>query len=316
MQRREFLKIGGAACAALSLGRSVARGENQPTVVSTWDFGPRAHEVAQLTLGQGGSVVDAAQQGVRVVEADPKVTSVGYGGFPNADGVVELDAAVMDGNRREAGSVAGLHDIMHPVDVARKVMDETPHVLLVGEGARRFALDNGFKKQELLTPAARKTWKAWKRGENPLGRENHDTVGMIVQGRDGSMAAACTTSGLAFKLPGRVGDSPLVGHGLYCDSEAGGATATGTGEEMIKVCGSYQVVEFMRQGVEPDEAVRRVLRRMIERSASNRTELLAFVALRADGAVGFGSTVPNFQVTLSRGEEIEVLDVTPLADGS
>jgi isoaspartyl peptidase/L-asparaginase-like protein (Ntn-hydrolase superfamily) len=181
-------------------------------------------------------------------------------------------------------------------------------VLLVGEGARRFALEHGFKKENLLTAEARKRWKTRKaRGEHAEST-NHDTIGMVAKGADGRMAASCTTSGLAWKLPGRVGDSPLIGHGLYCDSEAGGAVATGVGEAVIRVCGSYQIVEFMRQGISPDEAVRRVLQRILRRSRRGQDQLVCFLALRADGEIGYGSTLPGFQAALARGGQHDLVD--------
>ena len=259
----------------------------------------------------GADPLDAVVAGVNIVERDPNDRSVGYGGLPNVDGVVELDAAVMDGSTLDAGAVAGLRGIKHPVAVARKVMDESAHVLLVGEGAQRFALRHGFKKENLLTDEAKRQWqKSLASGGKPRG---HDTLGLVAMSRSGEMAAVCTTSGQAFKLPGRVGDSPLIGDGLYCDGRVGGAVATGLGEEVIKVCGSYQVVEFMRQGVAPDEAVRRVLQRIADRN-SGKPEMpfVGMVALRADGAVGFASTTPAFQAAVSRGGSHQLLDAPSL----
>jgi isoaspartyl peptidase/L-asparaginase-like protein (Ntn-hydrolase superfamily) len=321
MRRRDFLRAGTLAAAGLTVARPGAAAVpgsdpgDFPVVISTWDFGLAPNEEAYARLGEGGAVLDAVQHGVMVAEADPEITSVGVGGYPNRDGVVELDAALMDGATLAAGGVAALRGIKHPVAVARKVMDETPHVLLVGDGARRFALAHGFEEENLLTDGARSAWEEHRAKDRPPARDDHDTIGMVALSPDGRMAAACTTSGLAWKLPGRVGDSPLIGHGLYCDEQAGGAAATGIGEEVIRVCGSYQVVEFMRQGVDPGVAVRRVLRRILRRAGGDEARFVGFVALRADGRVGFASTTPGFQVSLSRQGRHQVLTAPNLERG-
>ncbi|MEE8143457.1 MAG: N(4)-(beta-N-acetylglucosaminyl)-L-asparaginase [Planctomycetota bacterium] len=323
MQRRDFLKKGAMAGLGVFVGPAMAsaqeprgrRPSREPLVISTWKHGMAANNVAFRILQVSGPAVTAVEQGVRVSEADPKVTSVGYGGFPNRDGVVELDAAIMDGKTLEAGSVAALQNIKHPISVARKVMENTRHVMLVGSGALEFARAQGFKEELLLTPEAEKAWKEWQASKErkvPGQVVGHDTIGMVAMDRGGSLAAACTTSGLSWKLSGRVGDSPLIGHGLYCDNKAGGAAATGIGEEVIKVCGSYQVVEFMRQGVAPDEAIRRVLKRIVERDAKNAKRSVAFVAIRSDGVLGYGSTIPGFQVAISKGGPPELKDAPSL----
>ncbi len=312
MERRQFLCAGTLAWAGLSLAcerRNAPGKAAPPVVISTWEFGRAANEETVRRLEGGAAVLDAVQHGVMQIEADPEQTSVGIGGYPNREGVVELDAALMDGRTLDAGSVAALQSIKHPVAVARKVMDETPHVLLVGDGARRFALQHGFEEENLLTDKAR---EAWEHKRTDWSQPSHDTIGMVALADDGRMAGACTTSGLAWKLPGRVGDSPLIGHGMYCDDQAGGAAATGVGEEVIKVCGSYQIVEFMRQGLEPEEAVRRVLQRILRRERSGEVPLVGFVALRADGRVGFASTRLGFRAAVSRGQRHEVLDAPSL----
>ncbi len=314
MERRDFMRAGALAWTGLSLARSAAAetpgadASKFPTVVSTWDFGKAANRTAYDLLHQGGSPLDAVQQGVMVVEADPAVDSVGIGGLPNSEGVVELDGAVMDGSTLDAGSVGGLRNIKHPVAVARKVMDETPHVMLVGDGALRFALQYGFQEEQLLTDAARARWEEQRAGSDNPQPAGHDTIGMVGRAVDGRMATACTTSGLAWKLPGRVGDSPLIGHGLYCDEQAGGAVATGVGEEVIRVCGSYQVVEYMRQGLDPGVAVRRVLQRILRRKGAAEPQFVGLLALRADGEIGYASTTPGFQVAVTRMGEHELID--------
>jgi isoaspartyl peptidase/L-asparaginase-like protein (Ntn-hydrolase superfamily) len=286
--------------------------EGFPVVLSTWDFGLKPNREAYARLRKGESALDAVQYGVMQAEADPEVTSVGLGGYPNREGVVELDAALMDGGTLEIGGVAALRGIKHPVAAARKVMEETPHGLLVGDGARRFALEHGFEEEDLLTDKARAAWEKYRAGEAPRSGDDHDTIGMVALRPDGRMAAACTTSGLAWKLSGRVGDSPLIGHGLYCDEQAGGAAATGVGEDVMRVCGSYQVVEFMRQGLDPAVAARRVLQRILRRKGADPTHMVGFIALRADGDFGCASTIPGFQVTLSRQGRHEVLDAPSL----
>lgn len=230
MKRRTFIKAASLAGAAtvitknafsqsgagfLSGAGSEARG---PIILSTWDFGAEVHRSALKALENGGTVVDAVEKAVMVPEADPKVTSVGYGGFPDRDGKVTLDACIMDGEGN-CGSVMFLEHIMHPVSVARLVMEKTQHVILAGEGALQFALENGFKEENLLTPEAEKAWKEWLKTSNykpaNVDKNNHDTIGLLAMDVKGNMAGACTTSGMAWKIRGRVGDSPVIGAGLY-----------------------------------------------------------------------------------------------------
>jgi L-asparaginase/N4-(beta-N-acetylglucosaminyl)-L-asparaginase len=319
MDRRTFLKaglLGGLGAGAAIAGRTASAGAPGwpagPVLLSTHPSGLRANRRAVEVLSSGGTALDAVEQGVMVIEADPEDDSVGFGGLPNADGVVELDAAILDGATLDAGAVAALREVMHPIAVARRVLERTPHVLLVGDGALRFALEQGFPRQNLLTPASKRVWQEWRRSARRPA-DHHDTIGMIALAADGTMAAACSTSGLAFKLPGRVGDSPLVGHGVYCDAGAGGAAATGIGEEVIKVCGSYQVVELLRQGIEPQEAIERVLRRILRRNPAVREKLVAFIALRADGTYAFASTSAGFQAALFADGENRLLDAPRVA---
>lgn len=280
-----------------------------PIVLSTWDFGESAHQAAWDTLKNGKGSLDAVEAGVRVVEADPNINSVGYGGLPDRDGKVTLDACIMD-SEGNCGGVCFLEQIMHPVSVARKVMEETPHVLLAGEGALEFALAQGFRRQNLLTREAKKAWKEWKVErvfEAEINRERHDTIGMVALDAGGKPAGACTTSGLAFKLPGRVGDSPIIGAGLYVDGEVGAATATGLGEAVIKTAGSFLVVELMRQGMNPQQACEEAVLRMVQKQ-DYRNFQVGFIALDTDGAYGAYSIHPGFTYTVTKGGVQQVFE--------
>jgi len=347
--RRQLLATGGALLAAASLSACTtpaagpqgsqpdADAQPQPTgglgprprrIVSTWWFGQAANVAAWERLQAGGSPLDACEAGVRVTEADPAITSVGYGGAPNAEGVVELDASVMRGDTLQCGGVAALRNVLHPVSVARLVMERTPHVLLVGEGAAAFARAQGVPEQDLLTSESRKAWEAWRarqaagahepweqaRAVVPAGADHdHDTIGMIVVDR-GRLATAVTTSGLAYKLPGRVGDSPLIGAGSYCDDEAGAAVSTGVGEEVIRVGGCVAIVEALRRGMTPRRAglygLQRVRRAM---ALAGRDGDVAFLVADRDGAVWGGALTPSFSYALTddlgtrlvRGEVLE-----------
>ena len=261
----------------------------QPIVISTWPFGMPANEVAWRVLEPGGASLDAVVAGVSQCEDDPAVNTVGYGGLPDASGEVTLDACVMDHDGR-CGSVACIKRIKNPAQVARAVMEKTPHVMLVGEGATQFALKHGFQEMDLLTPESKKKYEEWKRKQS--AHETHDTIGMVALDAHGRLAGACSTSGLAFKLPGRVGDSPIIGAGLYVLGGVGGAAATGMGEEVIKICGSFAVVENLRRGMTPRDAIADVLDRLRRRRGNADTDV-SFVALRADGQVAGMSLRPQ-----------------------
>jgi N4-(beta-N-acetylglucosaminyl)-L-asparaginase len=279
--------------------------QNKPIVISTWDFGQAANAEAWNILQNGGRALDAVEAGVKVPESDPNNSSVGYGGLPDRDGNVTLDACIMD-DQYNCGSVMFLKNIMHPISVARLVMEKTPHIQLVGEGALQFALANGFKEENLLTPEAEREWKEWLKTsryepqmniENrkydketdpmPGGKSNHDTIGMVAMDSNGNLSGACTTSGLAFKMHGRVGDSPIIGAGLYVDNEVGAATSTGVGEEVIRIVGSHLVVELMRQGFTPQNACKEAVQRIIKRSpVKAKTIQVGFLALNKKGEFG------------------------------
>lgn len=289
--RRQFIKTGALATAALSVipKINIAKGVNKPIVLSTWNFGIKANEAAWEILSKNGQALDAVEKGVKLVEADPNERSVGYGGRPDRDGFVTLDACIMD-HDQNIGSVACLQHIMHPISVARAVMEKTPHVMLVGDGAFQFALTQGFKKENLLTPESEKEWKEWLKTSNykPIVNiENHDTIGMIALDMHGNLSGACTTSGMAYKMHGRVGDSPIIGAGLYVDNEIGAVTATGHGEEVIRIAGCHLVVELMRQGRSPEEACKEAVERVFKRQQKKASEIqVGFIALNKSGEYG------------------------------
>jgi N4-(beta-N-acetylglucosaminyl)-L-asparaginase len=261
-------------------------------VVSTWRFGIEANAAAWEILKQNGRALDAVEAGVKIPEGDPTERSVGYGGRPDRDGRVTLDACIMD-EHSNIGSVACLENIKHPISVARAVMEKTPHVMLVGDGALDFALAQGFKKENILVADSEKEWKEWLKKSEYIPKaniENHDTIGMIALDSNGNLSGACTTSGMAFKMHGRVGDSPIIGAGLYVDNEIGAATATGHGEEVIRIAGSHLVVELMRQGKSPQQACEEAVQRIIKLTKARNKNLtdiqVGFIALNKSGEVG------------------------------
>lgn len=271
----------------------------KPVVVSTWKFGIEANEAAWKVMSSGGRALDTVEQGVNVTEADASNSTVGIGGTPDEQGFVTLDACIMD-ETGDCGSVAFLQNIVHPVSVARKVMEETRHIMLVGKGAEEFAYNMGFEKTPLLTEESKGRWEKWK-AENTEGSkaeinvENHDTIGMLALDKDGNLSGTCTTSGVGYKLHGRVGDSPIIGAGLYVDNNVGAATATGWGEAVIRICGSYLVVEYMRQGYSPTEACRLAVERLIEKNPDWKAIQIGFLALNKKGEYGAYCIQPGFQ---------------------
>jgi N4-(beta-N-acetylglucosaminyl)-L-asparaginase len=286
---------------------------NSPIVISTWDFGQKANVGAWEVLSKGGRALDAVEQGVKIPEADPNIQTIGYGGLPDRDGHVTLDAAIMD-ESYNCGSVMCLENIVHAISVARLVMEKTPHIILAGDGALQFALANGFKKENLLTEKSKKDWEDWlktskynpeinienrlydkKTDPMPGGQSNHDTIGMLAMDTFGNLSGACTTSGLAYKMHGRVGDSPVIGAGLYVANEVGAASATGVGEEVIRIAGSHLVVEFMRQGMRPEKACKKAIERIVQINPEKSKNIqVAFIALNKRGDVGGYSLQPGF----------------------
>jgi isoaspartyl peptidase/L-asparaginase-like protein (Ntn-hydrolase superfamily) len=287
-------------------------------VVATWPFGQTAVKSAVELLKDGKPALDAALAGAQAVEDDPTVHSVGYGGVGNAVGTVQLDACVMDGKTMTCAGVAGVENIRHVAALARRVMEKTPHVLLVGAGAKEFAIQQGFPVETLLTPESVAEWEKVRPKENKPdkpSKEGHDTVAVLALDKKGSLGGVCTTSGLPHKLPGRVGDSPLIGHGLYVDDTAGAAGGTGLGEEIIRIGGSLTIVEAMRAGKTPQEAcefaVRKVNALAVRRGV--HPAKVAFLALDPKGRIGAACTATTgFEYAVGRGGGVELLKAKEL----
>jgi len=273
-----------------------------PLVIATWN-NSGATEAAWKTIESGAGALDAVEAGARVPEADPNDLSVGYGGLPDETGIVTLDACIMD-HLGNAGSVTYLQNIKHPISVARKVMEETPHVMLSGQGALDFALEQGFEQEELLTERSKKTWEDWAREKKPFGEtnfENHDTIGILAIDQQGNIAGACTTSGMAYKKHGRVGDSPIIGAGMYVDNEVGGACATGVGEYVMKTLGSFLIVELMRQGRSPQQACEEAIKRIVTKHPRRFKDFqVGYLAVDKAGTIGAYCTEKGFEYTLSQ----------------
>lgn len=288
-----------SSCQEPAAGEEKAVDPVRPLVIATW---PRKEATAAAwdALRAGGSALDAAERGVMVQEADQNDSSVGYGGRPDREGNVTLDACVMD-ETGNAGSVCALQNIKHPVSVARKVMEETPHVMLVGEGALQFALEQGFEEEDLLTEASREAWQKWLETSDyqpVINVENHDTIGMVTIDGQGNLSGACTTSGLAYKMAGRVGDSPIIGAGLFVDNEVGGAVATGMGEAVLKSVGSFLVVELMRQGYSPEDACKEAVMRIVRRQSNYKQIQVGYAAVNKAGEYGAYCIQPGFSYTV------------------
>ncbi len=329
--RRKFVKFSLLSSAAILAGKNLFAKtnttiallpvpvKNEPIVISTWDFGKEANAGAWEVLKRGGRALDAVEAGVKIPEADPDNQSVGLGGRPDRDGRVTLDACIMDENSK-CGSLACLEHVVHAISVARMVMEKTPHVMLVGDGATQFALENGFKKEKLLTPKSEREWKEWLKtnkyapknnieNELPGGIKNHDTIGMVAMDNNGNLSGACTTSGMAYKMHGRVGDSPIIGAGLYVDNEVGAATSTGVGEEVIRIVGSHLVVELMRQGMEPEEACKKAVERIVTRNPEQaKTVQVGFLALSKSGKFGAYALQKGFTYAVRSGGEEKIYD--------
>ena len=268
--------------------------KERPLIISTWPFGKASNDRALEVFKTSGSALDAVEEGINVAEDDLKNASVGAGGIPNAAGVVQLDACIMDGPTHKAGSVGALEGIAHAVSVARRVMEKTRHVMLVGAGAKAFALQEGFREQELLTAEQKQKWEEWRAKRSAPGG-GHDTIALLSLAPDGTIAGGCSTSGLSYKLPGRVGDSPIIGSGLYVDNDIGAAGATGIGENVMRFCGSFMVVELMRAGMHPVEACAETIRRIMRKNPAGVDLAINFIALNKNGDFGAAGTGQGFE---------------------
>ena len=304
MNRRSFIKSTGIASLGLSLkiDKTFSQSDNSsvnPLVIATWDV-KNATKKAWEIISSNGNSLDAIEQGCMIEEANKDGQSVGIGGLPDREGNVTLDACIMD-HYGNCGSVVYLKDIKHAISVARMVMEKTPHVMLAGDGAKKFAISMGFKKENLLTEKSKKDWIKWKENEeyNPIiNIENHDTIGMLAIDKNKNISGGCTTSGLAYKMQGRVGDSPIIGSGLFIDNEVGGAVATGLGEEVLKTVGSFLVVELMRQGYSPEQACKIAIERIVKKPGSNYKNFqVGYIALNKKGETGSYSIQNGFSMT-------------------
>lgn len=319
MNRRKFLQNTALSGLGLTVGTSALaktvsesnpntgiNKENYPLVIATWNV-PNAVSKAWQTLQSGKSALDAIEKGCNVEEEDPNNSSVGYGGLPDRDGRVTLDACIMD-EKGNYGSVVFLQNIVNAISVARKVMEETPHVLMAGDGAEQFAVSQGFKRQNLLTEKSKQAWQEWlKKSEYKpvINIENHDTIGMLAMDEDRTLSGGCTTSGLAYKMHGRVGDSPIIGSGLFVDNEVGAATATGVGEEVLKTVGSFLIVELMRQGKSPQQACEEAVDRIMKKQPDRRDFQVAYIAVNKKGEIGSYSIHEGFSYTIYQNGEMK-----------
>ncbi len=323
--RRNFLKttvLGGLAATATGCIQSDDKKpappldeRDFPLTIATWGPNTKATAAAWQVLSQNGYALDAVEAGARVPEADPTDTSVGYGGFPDRDGIVTLDACIMN-EHGKAGSVSCLRDIMHPISVARRVMEKTPHVMLVDEGARQFALSEGFVAENLLTDVAREAWEKWKLTSEykpKINVERHDTIGILALDTQHRIAGACTTSGMAWKMHGRVGDSPIIGAGMFVDNEVGGAASTGLGELVLRTLGSFLVVEEMRRGAHPQEAVETAVKRIAKKYPEETKEAqVGFIAIDKLGRHGAYGIHPGFNYAIYQRGENRVVEAGSL----
>jgi N4-(beta-N-acetylglucosaminyl)-L-asparaginase len=322
LNRRKLIKL-GLAGAAIGITDPLKAGEimskdltsapKGPVVISTWNHGMAANAAAWEVLSKGGKAIDAVEKGVMITEADLSNRSVGIGGMPDRDGHVTLDACIMDHESR-CGSVAFLEGIAHPISVARAIMDKTQHVMLVGAGAKKYALAQGFKTIKTPIPAVKAEWKKWRKENKDeykrpeINHENHDTIGLLAMDANGDLSGACTTSGWAYKMHGRVGDSPIIGAGLFVDNEVGAACATGLGEAIIRIAGSHTVVELMRHGYSAQQACEEAVKRIISKHKDLTNLQCCFLALDKQGNVGSYSVYNGFNYALKTVQDEKMVD--------
>ncbi len=327
MNRKKFIALSSLGLGAITLP-AFAQAAKKPLVISTWDSGMAVNAAAWKILSANGKALDAVEAGAMHIENEINCC-VGLGGYPDRDGIVTLDACIMD-EQANCGAVAGMERIKHPIAVARKVMEKTPHLLLVGDGAQQFAVENGFPLEAAdLSPSAIKAFEEWKKNSKyqPViniekkqangpfapaffedGTPNHDTMGLVALDNSGNLSGAVTTSGMAFKVHGRVGDSPIVGAGLFVDNEIGAATSSGVGEEVIRICGTHLVVEFMRQGYSPEQACKKAVQRIVDRDrAKAKTLQVGFLAMNKKGQYGAYSIQKGFVFSVRSGTENKII---------
>ena len=282
--------------------------------ISTWKT-TEANQKAGQMLDKGENALDPAVAGVAIEEENPKNTTVGYGGAPDRTGKVTLDACVMN-HLGDCGSVVAVENIVNVARLAKDVMEKTPHVMLSGKGAEEFAISQGYKKTDLLTDKSKKEWKEWLKDQDYrpiINIENHDTIGMLCIDKNNNLSGSCTTSGLAYKMKGRVGDSPIIGSGLFIDNKIGGAVATGLGEEVVKTVGSFLVVELMRQGLSPQEACEKAVKRIVSNNSQENKFQVAYIAMNKKGEVGSYSIEPGFTyMDYVNGENKEIFSKSEL----
>lgn len=327
MKRRKFIQNASLSTLGIAVGTSVFASEIKtsiseemkpkneafgfPMVIATWNVNDSTAE-AWRVLQEGKSSLDAVEKGCMIEEANVEGQSVGIGGLPDRDGNVTLDACIMN-KGGDYGAVVYLQNIMHPISVARKVMEDTPHVILAGKGAEQFAISEGFKPVDLLTDASKKAYEEWKKTSQYkpiINIENHDTIGMLAIDKNGDISGGCTTSGLAYKMAGRVGDSPIIGSGLFIDNEVGGATATGLGEEVLKTVGSFLIVELMRQGKTPQQACEEAIGRIIKKTPDYKDFQVGYIAVNKKGETGYYAIHDGFWVTRYQNDKNENIPST------